>query len=507
MLHLMRLSHSFDPIDRHESDPHQHEGKVCSGDDQQGIDTVGPRSSPKILVVDDDAAHRLMLATLLDEWGYRVNEASDGQAALDAIRTKPVDLILMDMRMPNMDGIEATKAIAGYNPAIPIVIMTAYSSVATAVDAVKSGAFDYLTKPIDFDALKLTLERALEHTRLREENERLRRQLAQFQVPEIIGSSATMKRLIEMIGLVAPTEATVLITGESGTGKGLIARAVHAHSGRAKKPLVEVNCAAIPESLVESELFGHEKGAFTGADRQRRGRFSMADGGTIFLDEIGDLPTSAQAKLLRVLQEGDIQRVGSDVALPVDVRVLAATNRELTKMVTDGAFREDLYYRLNVVTIEVPPLRERIEDIPPLTQHFLKVYSEKNRKPVKGITPQAMDLLLKYSWPGNIRELENVIERSVILLRGEYIGEKELPPTLQRVSLAVACGGPERVDRRDAAEREGDASLAEIEKQTILQVLEECDGNKSEAARRLGITRRTLKLKLKKYGREDGDDA
>ncbi|MHC1744074.1 MAG: sigma-54-dependent transcriptional regulator [Syntrophobacteraceae bacterium] len=465
------------------------------------------RHGPKILVVDDDAAHRLMLATLLDEWGYRVEEAPDGQAALDAIRARPVDLILMDMRMPNMDGIEATKAIAGYNPSIPIVIMTAYSSVATAVDAVKAGAFDYLTKPIDFDALKLTLERALEHTRLREENERLRRQLAQFQVPEIIGSSAAMRRLIEMIGMVAPTEATVLITGESGTGKGLIARAIHAHSGRAKKPLVEVNCAAIPESLVESELFGHEKGAFTGADRLRRGRFSLADGGTIFLDEIGDLPTSAQAKLLRVLQEGDIQRVGSDMALPVDVRVLAATNRDLTKMVPDGAFREDLYYRLNVVAIEAPPLRERIEDIPSLSQHFLKVFSEKNRKAVKGITPQAMDRLLKHPWPGNIRELENVIERSVILLRGEYVSEKELPPAFQSLSQTASCGGPERLRRGDIEAREGEGNLAEIEKQTILQVLDECGENKSEAARRLGITRRTLKLKLKKYGREDTDEA
>lgn len=475
--------------------------------DPQGNGKMGLRPGSKILVVDDDSAHRLMLATLLDEWGYRVEEAPDGRAALDAIRARPVDLILMDMRMPNMDGIEATKAISGYNPAIPIVIMTAYSSVATAVDAVKSGAFDYLTKPIDFDALRLTLERALEHTRLREENERLRRQLAQFQVPEIIGSSAAMQRLIEMIGLVAPTEATVLITGESGTGKGLIARAIHAHSSRAKKPLVEVNCAAIPESLVESELFGHEKGAFTGADRQRRGRFSLADGGTIFLDEIGDLPTSAQAKLLRVLQEGDIQRVGSDTALPVDVRVLAATNRDLTKMVADGSFREDLYYRLNVVTIEAPPLRERIEDIPPLTQHFLKIFSEKNRKAVKGITPQAMDLLLKHLWPGNIRELENVMERAVILLRGEYVSEKELPPTFQSLSQADACEGPGRLRQGGAEAREWDPSLAEVEKQTILQVLDECGGNKSETARRLGITRRTLKLKLKKYGRDDPDDA
>lgn len=453
-------------------------------------------NKPRILIVDDDRAHRLMLTTLLGQWGYLTHEAMDGEAALNFVRRTPVDLVLMDMRMPKMDGIAATREIQRHNPAIPIVIMTAYSSIPSAVEALKSGASDYLTKPLDFDALRLVMDRALEHTRLREENEGLKRQLARFQFSEVIGRSAGMEHLLEMAALVAPTEATVLITGESGTGKGVIARGLHANSARRERPLVEVNCAAIPETLIESELFGHEKGAFTGADRQRRGRFSMADGGTLFLDEIGELPLSMQAKLLRVLQDGEIQRVGSDMAIPVDVRVIAATNRDLEAMVGDGSFREDVYYRLNVVTLEVPPLRERSEDIPPLVQHFQKRLSERYRKPVRGVTPQAMDLLLRYSWPGNIRELENVLERSVILLQGEYISEKELPFTIRNL-------GPN--DRKDGGRNTREtffretSPLAEMERQAVLKALEEAGGNKSEAARLLGITRRTLKLKLRKY--------
>ncbi len=457
---------------------------------------MAKRVPPIVLIVDDDEAHRLMLTTLMAESGYRVKEADDGSSAVALIRVHPVDLILMDMRMRKMDGIEATREIHQYNPAIPIIIMTAYSSIPTAVEALKSGAFDYVTKPLDFEALKFVMERALAHTRLQDENLELRQQLAQFQIPDIVGVSPVMRKLMELIALVAPSEATVLITGESGTGKGLVGRAIHVHSSRATKPLVEVNCAAIPETLIESELFGHERGAFTGADRQRRGRFAMADGGTIFLDEIGELPLAMQVKLLRVLQEGEIQRVGNDVPISVNVRVLAATNRHIEKMVADGAFREDLYYRLNVMTIEVPPLRERVEDIPMLVQHFSRRFAKKNHKVVKGVTPQAMDLLLKHVWPGNIRELENVIERSVILVRGEYISEQELPLALQSLAQTEeVCGAtafpPELLP--------GEATLKDIEKQMILQALEETGGNKSETARRLGITRRTLKLKLKKY--------
>ncbi len=455
--------------------------------------------SPKatILIADDDRSHRLMLTTMMQEWGFDAREASDGREAFEVVRTKPVDLILMDMRMPNMDGIEATREISSYNPSIPIVIVTAFSSIPTAVEAVRSGAFDYVTKPIDFEALRVVMDRALEHTRLREENERLRGQLARLQASELTGSSPAMQKLLEMIALVAPTDTTVLITGESGTGKGLVARAIHANSARRQKPLVEVNCAAIPATLIESELFGHEKGAFTGADRQRKGRFSAAEGGTIFLDEIGELPLPMQAKLLHVIQEGVIQRVGSDVTVPVDVRVIAATNRDIEKLIQEGLFREDLYYRLNVFAVATPPLRERVEDIPALAQDFLTRFSRKNGKTVKGISPRAMDLLLRYPWPGNVRELENAMERAAILLRGEFVSPAELPLALQTLEEKSEAEDS-RFDPGDIAC--GEADLACIERQAILDRLKETGGNKSEAARRLGITRRTLKLKLKKYG-------
>ncbi|GKT09759.1 sigma-54 dependent transcriptional regulator [Desulforhabdus sp. TSK] len=457
-------------------------------------------TTPLVLIVDDDAAHRMMLVTLMEEWGYGVEEARDGLEAVERIRRGPVDLILMDLRMPRLDGIEATRAIHEYNAAIPIIILTAYSSIPSAVEALKTGAFDYLTKPIDFEALKVGMERALEHTHLRSENEELKRQLARFQIPEMVGHGTAMKRLSEMIALVAPTEVTVLITGESGTGKGLVARAIHAHSVRREKPLVDVNCAAIPESLIESELFGHEKGAFTGADRLRRGRFSMADGGTLFLDEIGELPLSMQAKLLRAIQEGVIQRVGSDAALRVDVRILAATNRNLEKMVAEGTFREDLFYRLNVMSLVVPPLRDRPEDIPNLVSHFLPHLAEKNHKRVKGLTPQALDLFLRYPWPGNVRELENALERAVILMPGEFVSERELPLPLQTfVAEARACSGETTKTSQETLTEIPGKTLEDMERLKIFQTLEEVRGNKSEAARRLGITRRTLKLKLKKY--------
>lgn len=457
-----------------------------------------PGTSPVILIADDDQAHRLMLSTLLSGWGYRVEEAEDGGKALDAVRSHSFDLILMDMRMPVMDGLEATRQVLSYNPAIPIIIMTAYSSVPTAVEALKSGAFDYITKPIDFDTLRISLGRVLEHTRLVQENEELKKRQPLLN-SDLTGKSPPMLKLLDMIGLVAPSEATVLITGESGTGKGLVAAAIHKNSPRRDKALISVNCGAIPETLIESELFGHEKGAFTGADRVRAGRFQSANGGTIFLDEIGDLPLLMQAKLLRVLQDGEIQRVGSDIPIKIDVRVIAATNRDLRKMVADGTFREDLYYRLNVISIDVPPLRDRVEDVPSLAGHFWQIFSAKNRKHVKGITPQAMDMLLKYSWPGNVRELENAMERAVILLQGEYISEKELPLPIQ----GTAGNDCPQAENPNSAMPE---TLEEMEKFMISKILREVSGNKSEAARRLGITRRTLKLKLKKFG-EDSEEA
>jgi two-component system response regulator HydG len=369
--------------------------------------------------------------------------------------------------------------------------------VESAVEALKAGAYDYLTKPLDFEVLRLSMERAIEHVGLKAENQSLKERISsEFELKNIIGKSQAMRELIDMAAMVAPSEATVLITGESGTGKELIARSIHYGSHRKGKPLVIVNCAALAETLLESELFGHEKGAFTGADRRREGRFMQADGGTIFLDEVGEMSPMMQAKLLRVIQEREIQRVGSDKTVGVDVRILAATNRDLKAEVEAGNFREDLYYRLNVVALRAPSLRERRDDIPLLAQHFLDKYSQKNRKQVKGFTPLAMDMLLKYDWPGNVRELENAIERAVILLPGDYISEKELP-------LSVAQPYSQERDREWTKFEHlptGFRPLEEIEKEVILAAIDATGGNKSEAARKLGIDRKTLHKKLKQYG-------
>jgi two-component system response regulator HydG len=446
-----------------------------------------------ILIVDDDVNHLKTLKTIVQSWGYEVAVADDGDRAVEAVKEHPFALILMDVRMARMSGIEALKRIKAYNPAIPILIMTAYSSVDSAVEALKAGAYDYLTKPLDFEVLKLGLARALEHSGLKVENAALKSKLsADYELENIIGKSRPMKALVEMLAMVAPSEATVLITGESGTGKELIAKSIHHNSPRKDRPLVVVNCAALSETLLESELFGHEKGAFTGADRRREGRFKQADRGTIFLDEIGETSAAMQAKLLRVIQEREIQRVGGDETLSVDVRILAATNQNLEEAVENGRFREDLFYRLNVVTLRIPPLRERTDDIPLLAQHFLEKYAGKNRKNVKGFSPLAMDLLLKYGWPGNVRELENTIERAVILLPDEHITEKELPSNITE----------HFTDKGDSPTTTASANrpLEEVEREAILATLEDSGGNKSETARRLGINRKTLHKKLKDYG-------
>jgi len=446
-----------------------------------------------ILVVDDDPAHRTMLRTLLTGWGYTIFEADDGSTAIEKVHEQAFDLILMDIRMITVSGLEALNEIKAFNPAIPVIIMTAYSSVETAVEALKSGAYDYLTKPLDFDELRLAMERAMDHRQLREENRMLRESLGNhFDRQNIIGRSPAMVKLLEMVAQVAPSEATVLITGESGTGKEMIAGAIHFNSPRKEGPFVKLNCAAITETLLESELFGHEKGAFTGAHKRKEGRFRQAHGGSIFLDEISEMSLAMQVKLLRVLQEREITRVGGEEVIKVDVRLIAATNKDLLQEIEAGRFREDLFYRLNVVTLNMPRLRERSEDIPLLAQHFLKMFSEKNSKEIKGFTPQAMDRLLKYDWPGNVRELMNAVERGVVLASSEYLGEKDLPLVLKE----GASGGkapPGQVIP-------GDLPLEEVEKASILKTLELTGGNKSEAARRLGITRRTLHKKLKKYG-------
>lgn len=453
----------------------------------------------RILVVDDDPGHLTTVETIVKSWGYKALTADDGKEAVENVKSDQVDLIVMDVRMAEMSGLEALKHIKEYNPAIPIIIMTAYSSVDSAVEALKTGAYDYLTKPLDFDVLKMTVERALEHAGLQVENLELRAKLEdKLSRDDIIGKSPSMQKLLETMAMVAPSDATVLITGESGTGKELIARSIHMSSPRHQASLVVVNCAAISETLLESELFGHEKGAFTGADRRREGRFMQADGGTIFLDEIGETSPAMQAKLLRVIQEREIQPVGSERVENVDVRILAATNRDLNSEVEKGNFREDLYYRINVVTLPIPPLRERREDIPLLAGFFMQRYAEKNRKMVKGFTPLAMNLLLKHQWPGNVRELENTIERAVILMTGDYITEKQFPINLAgEEALNEATFNPQPTTGSPT-----DQPLEEIEKQAILATLESTGGNKSETARRLGINRKTLHNKLKSYDME-----
>jgi two-component system response regulator HydG len=442
-------------------------------------------AAPSILVVDDDAAHRTMLATLLGSWGYPVTEADDGGRAVEAVRQQAFDLILMDVRMIEMSGIEALERIKTINPAISVVLMTAYASVETAVEAIRKGAYDYLTKPLDFDKLRLTMQRAMEHLRLQAENRQLKADLGRdLNRAHIIGHSPAMGALLETVAQVAPTEATVLITGESGTGKELVAAAIHDNSLRRRGPLIKINCAAITETLLESELFGHEKGAFTGADRRKEGRIVQAHGGSLFLDEVGEMPLTMQVKLLRAIQEREVVRVGGQAPVAVDVRIIAATNRDLAQMISDGAFRQDLYYRLNVVGLHIPPLRERTADIPLLAAHFLKHFAEKNRKPIQGFTPAAMARLIRHAWPGNVRELANAVERAVVLSRGAYLDEADfLEPTGPPPETTPLPEGP----------------LSALERQAILRTLKATGGNKSEAARRLGITRKTLHQKLKQY--------
>ena len=446
-----------------------------------------------VLVVDDDHAHRIMLCTLLSGWGYAIEEADDGQTAILKVHGRAFDLILMDIRMIKVSGLEALEEIQNYNPAIPIIIMTAYSSVETAVTALKKGAYDYLTKPLDFDELRLVMARAMDHRHLKEENRILKERLGhQFDTQNIIGRSIVMVDLLKTVAQVAPSEATVLVTGESGSGKELIAGAVHYNSPRKDEAFIKMNCAAVTETLLESELFGHEKGAFTGAHRRKEGKFRQADGGSLFLDEVGEMSLSMQVKLLRALQEMEFFRVGGEELLKVDVRVIAATNKDLLQEIEAGRFREDLYYRLNVVTLAVPSMADRKEDIPLLARHFMERFSRKNRKDVKGFSPHAMDQMLRYGWPGNVRELMNAVERAVVMSRSEYIQPNDLPLEVQNLPPENA------VDPSLQIPDEG-VSLEKMEKETILKTLASTSGNKSEAARRLGITRKTLRKKLKNY--------
>jgi len=445
----------------------------------------------QVLVVDDDKAHRIMLRTLLGEWGHKIHEADDGSTAINMVQKQPFDLILMDIRMLKVSGLEALSQIKAYNPAIPVILMTAYSSVETAIEALKKGAYDYLTKPLDFDKLHIIMDRAMEHIRLKAENRLLKETIKnQFDTKNIIGQSPGMKKLLTVASQAAPSDATVLITGESGTGKELIAGLIHYNSPRKDGPFIKINCAAITETLIESELFGHEKGAFTGAEKTKDGRILQANGGSIFLDEVSEMPSTMQVKLLRVLQERELTRVGGDKVLSVDVRVIAATNKSLPDLISKGIFREDLYYRLNVIGLDIPSLKQRQEDIPLLAQHFLDMFIKKNNKKIKGFTPKFMDLLLRYDWPGNVRELMNIIERSVVLSQSEYLDEEHIPN--------ISCS--QTTECTQTIQNIANKPLEDIERSAIISTLEDAKGNKSETARRLGITRKTLHKKLKQYG-------
>ncbi len=446
-------------------------------------------SKGRILVVDDEPNARTALAEILREEEYSVETAADGFKALARFEEFTPDLVLTDLKMPGMDGVELLRKLRGHEPDLPVVLMTAFGAVETAVSAMREGAADYLTKPLNTDELVMVIERALERVRLRRETVELKTQLAErYRFDNIVGSSPEMQEVFKSVAQVAPSRATVLLTGESGTGKELVAAAIHHRSPRKDGPFVRLHCAALAETLLESELFGHERGAYTGADRRREGRFEQADGGTLFLDEIGEITPSTQVKLLRVLQEREFERVGGNQTLRVDVRVIAATNRDLHELVTEGHFREDLYYRLNVINVTLPPLRKRPSDVPALAMHFLERYAKENEKRVARFSDDALALLANYPWPGNVRELENVVERAVVLADGESVEAHHLPAELSRITT------------ENRAPRIPGSSMADIERYAILETLEAHGGSTSRAADVLGISVRKIQYKLHEYG-------
>jgi DNA-binding NtrC family response regulator len=448
--------------------------------------------SARILIVDDEAVVRESLGDWFRDEGYDVDTAESAKVALEKMAHASWDIFLLDVRMPGIDGLELQRKLKEAQPEATVIIMTAYASVESAVEAMKQGAYDYIIKPFNPDDLQHTIQKAVERKKLVSENKQLRTNIDELNLlHEIVGTSAATRRLLEQVAMVSASDTTVLIRGESGTGKELIARALHANSARRYMPIVVVNCGALSEGVIESELFGHEKGAFTGAQYRRKGKFEMADGGTLFLDEIGDIGLKTQVDLLRVLEEKKIFRVGGNSEIPVNFRLIAATNKNLETLNAEGKFREDLYYRINVFSITIPPLRERREDIQLLADHFLKKFSRSMNRPTTVISAEAQEVLTNYDWPGNVRELQNAIERAVLVCKPPKIEPSDLP-----LKINHASDGP------------AGRSLAEIERQYIKRTLEETGWNIYRAARLLEIDRVTLYNKIKKYGfQRDGDAA
>jgi DNA-binding NtrC family response regulator len=453
-----------------------------------------PRTG-RILVVDDEVNARTALAELLRDEGYEVETAADAFKALGKYETFTPHVVVTDLKMPGMDGIELVKKIRASEEAAAVVVMTAFGAVSSAVDAMRAGAVDYLTKPLSFEELLVVLDKTFETQRLRLETRQLRQRVCErFGPHNIVGTAPPIQQIFEIIERVAPSRATVLITGESGTGKELVANAIHQRSPHAAGPFIKLHCAALAESLLESELFGHEKGAFTGALARKDGRFAIADGGTLFLDEIGEISPAVQIKLLRFLQEREFERVGGSQTLRVDVRVIAATNKNLAEEVAKGRFREDLYYRLNVVALEMPPLRDRRTDIPALVKLFLDRYAKENAKTIESISPETMELLCAYDWPGNVRELENAIERAVVLATGPNLEPRQLPP---HIRPRLTPGGMPYVPG---------ATMADLERYAILETMKALGGSTSKAAEILGISARTIQYRLHQYNQAKRSD-
>jgi len=443
-----------------------------------------------ILVVEDEERQRVTLAGFLTKRGYRVEQAASGEEALENLYSTRVDLVLTDQKMQGIDGLELLAKVKERNPDTEVILVTAFGDVPSAVQAVKQGAYEYLTKPVDLEKLEISLERALEKRRLVEENRDLRGKLAErIQSLDIVSVSGAMEAVLNLAARVARVDSPVLITGESGTGKEMVAKAIHAASERRDKPFVVVNCAALNRNLIESELFGHEKGAFTGAIRQRQGKLEATDGGSLFLDELGEISPEIQVKLLRFLQEHTFERVGSDRTLKADVRLITATNRDLPRAIAEGGFREDFYYRVNVVNIHIPPLRARREDIRPLVDHFLSLHRQ--RLGEKSLSREALDILTRYDFPGNIRELQNIIERAMVLSRGDVIGAGDFPASL----FSHASG-------KDSPESDGflTETLERLERRMILEALEASGSVQVKAAERLGLSERTLRYRMTKLG-------